>query len=60
MKDRGADVARGLDQGGVVIANRLPREIFDRMVLREGGLLYDPAGNADRIDATRRSSSVER
>ena len=51
VKDRGADVARSLDQGGVIIANGLPREIFDRMVLGEGGLLYDVAGDADRIDS---------
>ena len=35
MKDGGADVAGGLHQRGVIVADRRAREIFDRVVARE-------------------------
>ena len=49
MEDRGADVAGGLGQAGVVVADRFARQIFLRMERLQRGLRHDVARDADRI-----------
>ena len=50
MKDGGTDVARGLDQGLLVVIVQLrPRQIFVGMEIFQRRLRHDPARQSDRI-----------
>ena len=49
MKDRGADVAGGFRQRGVVVADRRPRQIFLRAIPRQRRLLHQPPRDADGV-----------
>ena len=49
MEDRGADIAGGLFQRGLVIADRRARQIFDRRIFLQRRLRHDFARDADRI-----------
>ena len=44
MKDRGADIAGGLGQGGVIIADRGAGQIFLGMILRQRRLAPSAGG----------------
>ena len=60
MEDRRADIARGLDQAGVIVADGFARQIFGGLIRLQCGLREDATGQPDPVAATARSSSVER
>ena len=49
MKDRGADIAGGFRQRGIVVADRRARQEFLGMIGRKRRLLHQPARGADRV-----------